>query len=367
MPSEIEAAGAAVTAGLTATALEGGVKARGRGKPPGPCANCGEQMGGNYCARCGQPAHIHASLMQMADDVLRDLFHFDTRAWRTLPMLLFRPGTLTRQYVQGHRARFVSPLTMFLLAVFAMFFTFSTLGDDRFGLSGKNGPIEIGASGVAAAEANVERAKERLAELVAGNAAPTEIDAADKRSDEAAKELERLREVLAQAKTSDADLLDEVSKGASNGDIKIQTGWALLDAKLAQALENPQLTLYKIQDAASKYAFLLAPISLPFVWLLFFWKRGMTLFDHTVYILYSLSFFSVLCILAALAGAAPMLEGWLLFALLLGGITHEFFHMKGAYSLGWFSAVWRLPFLIGFAGISLLSFVLAVIFLGVVG
>src|SRR5262249_52967500 len=151
----IEAAGAAVTAGLAATALEGGVKAKGRGQPPGPCPNCGQLLTGNYCARCGQPAHIHASLRQMVDDVLRGLFHFDARAWRTLPMLLFRPGTLTRQYVKGHRAKFVSPLTMFLLAVFAMFFTFSALGDDNLNLSTKDGHVDLEASGIAAVEARL--------------------------------------------------------------------------------------------------------------------------------------------------------------------------------------------------------------------
>ncbi|HVY89598.1 MAG TPA: DUF3667 domain-containing protein [Hyphomonadaceae bacterium] len=360
-------AGAAITAGLTATALEGGVKARGKGGPSGSCQNCGQQLTGNYCARCGQPAHIHDSLKQMVGDVVRDLFHFDARAWRTLPMLLVRPGTLTRQYVHGHRAKFVSPLTMFLLGVFAMFFALSTLGDDNLGVVGKDGHIDIGASGLAAVEARLEAAKERVNELKADSADQAKIDAAQKRSDAIATELERLRTAASNAKTGDHELMDEVSKGAANGDIKIQTGWPMLDGKLAQALQNPQLTLYKIQDAASKYAFLLAPISLPFVWLLFFWKRGLTLFDHTVYILYSLSFVAVLAVLATLAGQWGVLGGWMIPAVLIGGIVHEFFHMKGAYNLGWFSAVWRLPFLVLFAGISLLLFVLAVIFLGIVG
>ena len=61
-------------------------------------------------------------------------------------------------------------------------------------------------------------------------------------------------------------------------------------------MKNPELAVYKIQNAAYKYAFLLVPISLPFVWLLFIWRRGTTLFDHAVYILYSLSFVSLLFI-----------------------------------------------------------------------
>jgi hypothetical protein len=49
------------------------------------------------------------------------VFHFEGKIFRTLPMLVFRPGALTRRYIAGERARFVSPLALFLFTVFAMF------------------------------------------------------------------------------------------------------------------------------------------------------------------------------------------------------------------------------------------------------
>jgi Protein of unknown function (DUF3667) len=365
MASEVEAAGAAITAGLTATLIDG-MPAKGKGAPSGPCPNCGAERSGNYCARCGQPVHIHASLGQMVADILRDLFHFDTRAWKTLPSLLFRPGTLTHDYIAGHRARFISPLAMFLLAVFAMFFVFSFVGGKHVDLVGKDGHIDLGNAGVAAAEANVERAQTALDAASAQNVGADDVARLREKSDAATKELERLRAALANAKIGGNSPADEISKGVNNGDIKIQTGWALLDDKLSQSLQNPQLTLYKIQDAASKYAFLLAPISLPFVWLLFFWKRGVTLFNHTVYILYSLSFVATLFVVFSLLSTVPWLDDWLAPWLLLAGVAHEFFHLKGGYRLGWFSAIWRLPFLMASAGVSFILFCVAVILLGVV-
>lgn len=42
-----------------------------------------------------------------------------------LPLLLFRPGQLTYDYVHGKRARYVPPVALFLLSVFMMFFAFS--------------------------------------------------------------------------------------------------------------------------------------------------------------------------------------------------------------------------------------------------
>ena len=53
--------------------------------------------------------------MHVIGEFLHGLLHFDTKAWRTLPMVIFRPGTLTRNYVYGKRARYISPLTLFLL------------------------------------------------------------------------------------------------------------------------------------------------------------------------------------------------------------------------------------------------------------
>ena len=49
------------------------------------------------------------------------MFHFEGKIWRTLPMLAFQPGELTRRYIAGERARFVSPLALFLFSVFLMF------------------------------------------------------------------------------------------------------------------------------------------------------------------------------------------------------------------------------------------------------
>ena len=40
---------------------------------------------------------------------------------RTLPMLAWKPGELTRRYIDGQRARFVSPIALFLFCVFLMF------------------------------------------------------------------------------------------------------------------------------------------------------------------------------------------------------------------------------------------------------
>ncbi len=147
----------------------------------------------------------------------------------------------------------------------------------------------------------------------------------------------------------------------------MNTSWAGLDKQIKKKLENPELAFYKIQNAAYKFAFLLVPISLPFLWLLFFWKRGLTLFDHTVYILYSLSFVSLLFVtlslLAYIPGALSLLTPWWLLAF----PVHAYFQMKGGYDLKPFSALWRTPMLMLFAVFGLSIFLVAIIVVGVAG
>src|SRR6185436_4877654 len=110
------------TAGLVAGAIEG---SEGGPAGEGACLNCGAKVDGRFCAQCGQAVHARRSLVHMAEEMLVGLFNFDTKIWRTLPMVMFRPGTLTHNFVYGKRARYISPLALFLLCVFFLFFVFS--------------------------------------------------------------------------------------------------------------------------------------------------------------------------------------------------------------------------------------------------
>ena len=70
------------------------------------CPNCGSDQVDSYCAACGQRAgDLHTTVGQFARDALDGLFSFDSRVWRTLIALVFRPGLLTVEYWQGRRAR----------------------------------------------------------------------------------------------------------------------------------------------------------------------------------------------------------------------------------------------------------------------
>jgi hypothetical protein len=157
---------------------------------------------------------------------------------------------------------------------------------------------------------------------------------------------------------------DGFRRVARSEDFKVSDDPAI-NERVKQNFANPDLMIYRIQEAASKFAFLLAPLSLPFIMLLFLWKRGVTLYDHMAYALYALAFAAFL--FSAIIGASkvPWL-GWLAVTLFwLGLPVHTYFHLKGAYALGWWSALWRTSFMLLFASIVAVIFLAMIVVMGV--
>ena len=352
MSGEIEAAGAAATAGLVAGAIEGG-EAR-QAAQGAACLNCAAPLAGKYCANCGQPAHLHRSLWHMFEEVLHGVMHFDAKLWRTLPRLVLRPGTLTRDYIHGKRARYVSPLAMFLFTIFLMFFVFSLSGGPNVGNVQLNEPWEESrAARLANAQAALARAEAQAEGAPVAGAA---INAAEGVVARAAAPAEEGR-----------TWQDEWRRKVQSGEVQVNTGDAARDKKFLKKLENPDLILYKLQQTAYKFSFLLLPISLPFVALLFLWRRGLTWFDHTVFVLYSLTFASLLFLSAVLLAPLPLADALLPWALGVGLPAHMFFQLKGAYGLGWFSTLWRTALLLLFSALAMSVFLVAILLLGLLG
>jgi hypothetical protein len=376
MAGEIEAIGQMATAGLAASTLDR-LRARGAARLPardprdphdlahGACANCGTVLTGAFCATCGQSAHVHRSVGHIFEEFLHGIWHFDSKAWRTLPRLIFAPGRLTRDYVYGKRAGYIAPLALFLFSIFLMFFVFETLGgpniDDALNSAGGTPVVE--------ARGNFDDAKSEIAD------AQQEITDAKADTDTTPAEMAKLQATLAddEAKLATAAKAlaevaakpvtavaqpkvrwqDRLAESARDGKMTINTGNATIDERIRSALQNPDFALYKVQQKAYKFSFLLIPLSLPTLWLLFAFRRGVHTYDHVVFALYSLSFMSMLFVVMALvarfdptagahlAGGNTNISGGIGGILIVAVPVHMFAQLKGAYRLGWFGALWR--------------------------
>src|SRR6266516_2063592 len=87
------------------------------------CENCGAQLEGHWCAKCGQPAiDYRRSFRHVIVDLLDEFLNWDSKFFRTLGLLVIRPWKLTNQFLAGHRVRYVHPLRLYLLASILFFF-----------------------------------------------------------------------------------------------------------------------------------------------------------------------------------------------------------------------------------------------------
>ena len=327
---EFEAIGDVVTGGMAGRAVEpkaGEVGVDGHTQERN-CLNCGTALQGDFCHACGQHAHVHRTLSAFFHDILHGVLHFEGKTWRTLPLLLWKPGELTRRYIEGERAAFVSPIALFLFSVFLMFAAVSLTG---------GGIGELPAGAKQGIQEELRDNRETLGRLQAERAA------AEKAGQPTAGLNERIGDLNNEIKAIEAVREGDLS-GAGFESTRIP-GW--IGEGVSEAATNPELTLYKLKTNAYKFSWLIIPLSVPFVWLLFPFSRRFRLYDHTVFVTYSLCFMSLLVVAGLLFGGMGMttMAGllWLL------PPFHMYRQLKGAYSLGRGGALWRTFLLTMFA------------------
>jgi hypothetical protein len=95
--------------------------------PATSCRNCGfaapaAAAAPNYCAHCGQETAVHPpTFAEFVHEFIGHYIALEGALWRTLALLLFKPGRLTREYLAGRRRRYVLPLRLYLTISFVFF------------------------------------------------------------------------------------------------------------------------------------------------------------------------------------------------------------------------------------------------------
>jgi hypothetical protein len=287
MSNELEAA-----IGVTLGDARG--RAAGRhGAPLGtPCANCATPLQGPWCYACGQSGEdFHRSVVRLCAELLEGLVHVDGRLWRTLPALLLRPGKLTRDFLDGHRAPQIPPLRLFLVVLLAIFLV--------GGLTDKAKFVNIDIS--------------------------TSTDQGGKVTTKVSEP--RTLEQLTPAERADlSKQLSQVKVNLGRGDDPRATDW--LKDRVSRALADPQKFYLVLEQWSERFAFLMLPISALLLSLAFIFQRRFYLFDHTIFSLHSLS--AVGLMLTATLALRPLI-GHTSDVFILPAPVHLFFHMRGVY------------------------------------
>ena len=80
------------------------------------CHNCGIRLTGKFCAACGQKAvPLSVTVHDFFHEFTHEMLHVDGRIVQSIRRLLLSPGFLTREYIQGRRARWISPIRLYLI------------------------------------------------------------------------------------------------------------------------------------------------------------------------------------------------------------------------------------------------------------
>ena len=359
--SEVEAIGDAAAGGVVAHAFEpdaGGARIGADGHMrERACLNCGAALRGDYCHGCGQAAHVHRTLTEFGHDLLHGVLHFEGKIWRTLPLLVWRPGELTRRYVAGERARFVSPLALFL---FCLFLTFAAVG-------WTGGPVGVGtgtdgldlrsslADDVVKGEREIARLETRRVGAVAAGRSVAALNA----------KLKEERDELSMIRLMRERGVTEATMMRASDDLPPGAAW--LEGAYRRAKANPSLLLYKLQNNAYKYGWALIPLSLPFMWLLFPFSRAFRMYDHAVFVTYSLCFMALLLVVLSLLRAAGASGGLSVAAMTFLPPIHMYRQLREAYGLRRRSAAARTALLLVFCTVAAVLFTLLLVALGVLG
>jgi len=108
------------------------------------CLNCGRPLDltDKFCPNCSQRNTTkQLSINDFLQEFLSSVFTYDSRLRFTIKDLLFKPGTITRNYVNGQRLKYANPFRFFL-SVSIIYFIIQGLSTN-FGISNETSSFKV--------------------------------------------------------------------------------------------------------------------------------------------------------------------------------------------------------------------------------
>jgi hypothetical protein len=335
------------------------------------CLNCGTELQGPFCHYCGQPDKNFLRFFPvLLRELMEDFLDFDSRFMRTMKPLLFKPGKLTRDYLDGRRFRYTPPLRLYIFSSIACFFIAALVAGDKIVINTNGDEDEKVITGLQIGTADDPKVQEALERLDPATA-------------------QRVEEALQKAEEAHAEEDSESDNSISFNDKPwdretnpLVIGWApdwvndwindeieQSPQKGKQIEENPDLIKDKVFDVLPATMFVLLPIvALLFkFWYLFAKKYYI---EHLIFALHNHSFLFVMLLIAMLLSSLagwlePAEEGrvttavsWLNIAIGIWIPVYFLVSLKRVYQQGWGMTLTKYS-LIGLSYIFLLAFATA--------
>ena len=357
---------------ISAFERTGGKRRSGRGEDSAPplthCENCGADLKGHWCAKCGQPAiEYRRSFRYVVSDLLNEFLNWDSKFFTTIALLIVKPWRLTNEFLAGKRVRYVNPLRLYLLASILFFFAVN-YGAKGIRIDPTKFPEEKRAE-VAAAIA--DKRDEIEAELKKENLAPEQRRKAQKALDYLTKPTSSATTTATPEETPSPSAAPGASPSAESGQQKYgpvgdRPFVVFDDAKSTTPFERwiEGRAKEKMGEQGTKMGLFISTLlsNLPYMMLcciplfalvlkLLYIRRRRFYIDHLIYALHIHSFFyaAVMLIVLLTIGLTRFtpgaIAGWLIALLWIAFVTQIFLSIRYVYRQGWFFSI--LKFLFG--------------------
>ena len=365
-----------------------GERRSGGGKETDPslthCENCGAELQGHWCAKCGQPAiEYRRSFRYVVADLLNEFLNWDSKFFTTIALLILKPWRLTNEFLAGKRVRYVNPLRLYLLASILFFFAVNYEAK-RIHVDPTKFPEEKRTE-VAAAIA--DKRGEIEAELKKENLTPEQRRKAQKALDYLMKPTSSATTTPTPEQTPSPSEAPGASPTAESGQqtygpVGDRPFVVFDDAKSTTPFERwiEARAKEKMGEQGTKMGLFISTLfsNLPYMMLcciplfalvlkLLYVRRRIFYIDHLIYALHIHTFFyaGVMLIVLATIGlirfAPGAIAGWLIALLWIAFVTQIFLSIWYVYRQGWLLSVFKFLFG-GFVYLLVLVFALAITF-----
>lgn len=99
------------------------------------CFSCEEPMRGAYCIACGQKNdNMRRGVFSLIWELITSVTAIEGRIWRTWRTLLFQPGRVARDYANGRRTYWSSPIRVYLAMSILLFAFMGLTNTHLFGI-----------------------------------------------------------------------------------------------------------------------------------------------------------------------------------------------------------------------------------------
>ncbi len=373
------------------------------------CENCGRPRADRFCPQCGQNDRTYSrSLFPVLGELVRESFEFDGRLAQTLKLLLFKPGRLSTEFSRNRRARYMTPVRLYLFTSVIFFLTMSLVmsrvsdlrdGDPDQDLSsslaeipgevmdslqvamdslqalvpgielqidGDDVPVsaEISESGIAALRANLAPSRHgKLNDLLNRESMGAQVglailaqafDTATQASSVGGRQADPVpEEDMAQAADSTGQTAGTVAGDPPSGDaIVLPTSRGFL-ARMAlnsavDMLHDPDAFTERIIGNLSIAMFFLLPVY-ALILAVLYWRQRRYYIEHLVFGMHVHSFLFIIVTLMLIASLTPMGaagQGWTQGVLGLTVFAYPIIALRRFYENGWFFTLVK-AFLLG--------------------